>query len=103
MDAGIARVSAELDAQPERRPRRRLYAEVRQRRQHLLAFGFQGVDAQVEWRAARHRGRLRYPLIAKYLRQIWLEPLGVIARDMRRRLLERARRERLAFDVCQWL
>ena len=103
MDAGIARASAEFDAQPERRPRRRLYAEVRQRRQHLLALGFQGVDPQVERRAARHRGRLGHSVIAKYLRQIWLEPRGVIAPDMRRSLLKRARGERLAFDLRQWL
>jgi hypothetical protein len=83
VNAGIARVGAEFDAQADRRPWRRLHAEMGQRRQHLLAVGFQGVDAQVERRPARHRGRLRHPLVAEGLRQMAVEPFRIVAGDVR--------------------
>ena len=103
MNAGIARVGAELDAQADRRPRRRLHAEMGQRRQHLLAVGLQGVDAQIERRAARHRGRLRHPVIAEHLRQIGIEPFRIVAGDVRGRVVQGSRGQRRAFGLGQRL
>ena len=103
MDAGIAGVGAEFDAQAERRPWRRLHAEMGQRGQHLLAFGLQGVDAQIERRPARHRGRLGDAVVAEHLRQIAVEPFRIIAGDMRRRLGQRPRCQRRPFAVGQRL
>ncbi len=91
MNAGIAGVGAKLDAQAERRPRRRHGAEMRESTQHLLALGLQGIDAQIERRAACHRRRLGDAVIAKDLRQISIEPFRVIAGDMRRRVFKRSR------------
>ena len=51
--------------------------------QHLLALCLQRVDAQIERRAARHRGRLRDAVVAEHLRQIAVEPFRIIAGDMR--------------------
>ncbi len=101
MNAGIARVGAEFDAQADRRPRRRLRAEMGERGQHLFALGFQGVDAQVERRPARHCGCLRDAVIAEHLRQISIEPFRVIAGDVRGSILRRTRGERGALALAQ--
>ena len=72
-----------------------------ERGEHLLTLGLQGVDAQIERGAARHRGGLRHAVVAEHLRQIGIEPFGVIAGDMGRRILERARTQRGALGVGQ--
>ncbi len=48
--------------------------------------GLQRVDAQIERRPARHRGRLRDAVVAEHLRQMAVEPFRIIAGDVRRRL-----------------
>ena len=55
---------------PERRPARRLGAEMRELRQHLLALGLERVDAHIERRAARQRRALGAALVAKHPRKI---------------------------------
>src|SRR4051794_8502773 len=102
MDAGIARVRAQLDAKAQWRPGCWFGAEMGNRGQYLVARCFQGVDAKVERRAACHRGRLRDPVLTKYLRQIWVEPLRVVARDMGGRAGKRPRGERGSFGLAQW-
>ena len=67
---------------------------MRQRRQHLFALGFQRIDAQIERRPARHRGRLGDAVIAEYLREIGIEPFRVIARNRRGSLRQRPLAER---------
>ena len=74
-----------------------------ERGQHLLALGFQGVDAQIERRPARHRGRLGDAVIAEHLRQIAIEPFRIIAGDVRRRIVERSRGQRGALALAQRL
>ena len=92
---GIAGVGGEIDAQAERRPRRRPGVQMRQRGQHLLGLGLQRVDAQVERRAARHRGRLRHPRRRRTPRpSSAIEPFRIVAGHRRRRVGERARGQR---------
>jgi len=67
MNAGIAGVGAELDAQADRRPWRRRYAKMRHRAENLLTLRLQGVDPQVERRAACHRDSLDGAVVAENL------------------------------------
>src|SRR5665213_49564 len=101
MNAGVAGVGAERNAQADRRPWRRPGAEMRGGSQHLFAFGLQGIDAQIERRAAGHRGRLGHAFIAEHLREVAVEPFRVIAGDMRRRIGQRPRRQCCALAVAQ--
>ena len=99
VDAGIAGIGAERDPQAQRRPRRRRRAEMPQRGQHLLAFGLQRIDAQVERRAARHRRGFRRTVIAEDLCKMGIEPFRIIPGDMRGRIRDAARGQRRAFGV----
>ena len=78
-------------------------AEMRQPRQHLFAIGLQRVDAQIERRAARHRGRLGHAVVAEHLCQRRVQPFRIIAGDVRRRIVEGARGQRRAFGLAQRL
>ncbi len=77
-------------------------AEMVERGEHLLPLGLQGVDAQVERRPARHRGRFRRAILAEHLRQIGIEPIRIVAGDRRRRILCGARGERGTLGIGQW-
>ena len=94
VNAGIARVGAELDAQADRRPRRFLRAEMPERGQHLFALGLQRVDAQIERRAARHRGGFRHTVVAEHRGQRRIQPFRIVAGNVRRRAVKGARCER---------
>ena len=72
-------------------------------RQHLFALGLQRVDAQIERRAARHRGGLGHAVVAEHLRQMRVQPFRIIAGDVRRRVVERARGQRRALGPAQRL
>ena len=56
-----------------------------ERRQHPLAIGLEGVDAQIERRAAGEPRPLLGPLRAEYLGEMWVEPFRIIAGDPGRR------------------
>ena len=78
-------------------------AEMLERGQHLFALGLQRVDAQIERRAARHRGRLRHAVVAEHGCQRRIQPFRIVAGDVRRRAVEGARGERRSLGLAQRL
>jgi hypothetical protein len=75
---------------------------MRKPRQNFFAGCLQRVDAQIKRRPARHGGCLRHALVAEYLCQVSVEPFRIVAGNMRRRVLDRPRRERGALGLAQW-
>ena len=88
MDGRTFCIRRKPDAQAERRPSRRLGMQMRELRQHLFALGLERIDAQVERRAARERGALGGAVFAEDARKMRIEPVGIIAENMRRRACE---------------
>ena len=78
-------------------------AEMRQPRQNLFAIGLQRVDAQIQRRAARHRGCFGHPVVAEHFCQMRVQPFRIIAGNVRRCIVERARGQRRALGPAQRL
>ncbi len=103
MDRRALAPGGDADAQAPRRPARRLRREIGQGRAHRVALAFQRIDAQVERRARGQRRALLRPPGAEARFELRIEPLRIIARDMRRRAVEISVREPRALGVGQWL
>ncbi len=103
LQARVAGIGAERDAQAQRRPPRRRRAEMGKRGQRLVARGLQRVDAHIQRRPACHRRGLRDAGLAEHPREIRIEPFRIVARDRRRRGIERSRRERRALVFAERL
>ncbi len=79
VDRRASGIGGQPDAQPHRRPPRRLDIEMGELRQHLLALGHERVDAHIERRAARQRRALGAALVAENPREIGIEPIRIFA------------------------
>ena len=101
MDRRALGVGRKRDAKPVRRPARRLGLEIGERRQRILARALDGVDAKVERRARRQRRALLGPLVAEHCGEIRIEPFGIIAEHVRRRVGHVGRRELAALRIGQ--
>ena len=96
-----APVRADRDAQADRRQRRRLGAQMRERLQRLLARGLQEVGAQIDRRAVGERPPLLRGVRAEGGLELRREPFGIVAGDMRGGALKRRGREPLALGLAQ--
>ena len=76
-------------------------AEMAERGENFFALGLERIDAQVERRPARHRGRFGDAIIAEHGRQRRIQPFGIIAGNVRRRGIERPRGERGSLGFTQ--
>ena len=85
-----APVLAERDAQADRRMRRPHRRKMREPVLHLLARRLERVRPDVEGRAGGKRLHFRHAVVAEGARERVVDPLGKIARDMRRRAVKRA-------------
>ena len=94
MDRGVAGVGSKPDAKPDRRPPGRLDVEVRELRYQLLAVGLERIDPQIERRAACQRRALGAAFVAERAGKIRIEPFGIFALDVRRRVGKRCGPER---------
>ena len=101
MDRRALGVGGERDAQPERRPARRLRREIGERAGGLVAVALERVDAQIERRAARERRALLRPLVAEHAGEMRIEPFRIVAGDMRRRARRGSRVEPRPLGVGQ--
>ena len=93
VDRRVLGLRAELDAQAERRPARRLGRKMGERGLRLLALGLERVDPQVERRAGGERRAFLRALLAEHAGEMRIEPLRIVAGDMGRRTIECRRRE----------
>ena len=102
MDGRAFRFGRKPNAQPDRRPSRRLGVKMRNHRQHLITLELERIDAHVERRPARQRGTLGAAFILEDARQVRIEPVRIIAQNGRRRTREPVARQRRSLRLGQW-
>src|SRR5262249_28148264 len=74
---------------------------MRERLRHRIALALERVDPQVERRPARERGRLGGAVLSESAREMWIEPLRIVAGDPRRGAVEASPLESLALLGAQ--
>ena len=89
------------DAQAQRRERCRLRVEMTDGFECFQADDLQRIDTEIDRRAPCQRCPLFRPRLPENAGQMRFEPFGIIAGDMRRCAVERARCERVALGIRQ--